>query len=141
MIDRRKKQVHEVLLSQSLVTSSYESEAAKIFMKFLREHPKLNEEDVEMDINSWEEEEDYYGHGGGYFHEVEIYTTREETDDEFNKRIDSEEKEAYKGFKGQLIKLARNIRYDFDCICGDEHCEALYKFGCEILKSELGIQK
>lgn len=140
MIHRKKESKQDILLRQNLVTSPYESEAAKIYMKFLREHPDLNEDDVEMRIDSWEEEEDHYGHGGGYFHAVEIYTTREETDDEFNKRIGDAEATIYKNAEKELLRVIKDAKYELNCDDGDERCINLFRLGCCALAGGLGIK-
>lgn len=60
IITRYPYQVDDILHSESLNCHPAENQAAKIFVKWLKEHPEFNEIDVDMRIDSREREEDYY---------------------------------------------------------------------------------
>lgn len=91
IITRYPYQVDDILHSESLNCHPAENQAAKIFVKWLKEHPEYNETDVDMRIDSREREEDYYGNGGGYDKYVRIFKRRKETKEEYEARINSEE--------------------------------------------------
>lgn len=88
----------DILHSESLNCHPAENQAAKIFVKWLKEHPEFNEIDVDMRIDSREREEDYYGNGGGYDKYVRIFKRRKETKEEYEARINSEEEEKFDDF-------------------------------------------
>ena len=60
MITRYKMQVDDILHSESLNCYPAENQAAKIFAKWLKKHPEHSPDDVDMRIDSYEREEDYY---------------------------------------------------------------------------------
>ena len=131
---RRKQKVRNILKREYLNTTTYESEAAKIFMKFLREHPELNEDDVEMDIDEWEEEDDYRGNGGGWYRAVEIYTEREETDEEYNARITQEEHDIISKHSPTIRKAIYDLRWDMNLQGDKKGGKRLYDLVVDIVK-------
>lgn len=88
----------DILHSESLNCHPAENQAAKIFVKWLKEHPEFNGTDVDMRIDSREREEDYYGNGGGYDKYLRIFKRRKETKEEYEARINSEEEEKFDDF-------------------------------------------
>lgn len=98
LISRNRKQVVETLYSKHLCCYPAENEASKLFVKWLKEHPEYSVDDVDMEINTIEREEDYYGNGGGVDNTMVIYKTHEETDEEYEKRINEQEKDALDSF-------------------------------------------
>lgn len=113
MITRYKMQVDEILFSQSLNLYPAENQAAKIFAKWLSEHPEYSADDVDMRIDSYEREEDYHGNGGGYDRYVRIYKRREETQAEYDARIAKGEAESLDKFKEKLRFLITDLIHDF----------------------------
>ena len=113
MVNRNRQQVKEVLDSKHLVTCHYENEAAKYYTKYLAEHPELSPDDVDLNIESVKEEEDYYGNGGGWDHTAQICRYHEETDWEYNQRVAQEEDEAYVKLSGQLANVFKDFYHDF----------------------------
>ena len=113
MITRYKLPVSDVLYSESLTCYPAESQAAKIFAKWLKEHPEVSPDDVEMRIDSYEREEDYYGNGGGYDKYVRIFKRREETQSEYDERIKREENAYFENFRnhvyGHVAELIRDL--------------------------------
>lgn len=81
-----KLKIKDILLEKNLVTCHPENEAAKIYHQFLLDHPEY-ENCIECNINTIEREEDHYGNGGGYENTLIIFRWKEETDEEFDKRI------------------------------------------------------
>lgn len=105
MVDRGERFVEIMLLNESLNCYPPESQAAKIYAKFMAEHPDISPDDVTMRIDSYEREEDYYGNGGGYDSYVRIVKYRPETQEEHDKRVNDEEEKAIKQY-------ANNIRFE-----------------------------
>lgn len=83
--------VKQILFQKSLCCYPPEEEAAKLFHKFLLDHPEHNIDEIKCKIDSVEREEDYYGNGGGYDNTLTIYTYRNETKEELEKRIKEKE--------------------------------------------------
>ena len=113
MITRYKMQVDDILHSESLNCYPAENQAAKIFAKWLSEHPEYSSDDVDMRIDSYEREEDYHGNGGGYDRYVRIYKRREETQAEYDARIAKGEAESLDKFKEKLRFLITDLVRDF----------------------------
>lgn len=135
-MNRGRLEIRNVLKKKELSTTAYESEAAKIFIKYLREHPEMNEDDVDMRIDTWEEEEDHYGHGGGICHAVVIYTTREETDEEHNTRVAQEEQEIIKKHAPIIKNAVNELRWDMNLPDNNtEEGKRLYDAIVDIVKS------
>ena len=63
MITRYPLQIKDVLYSEHLCCYPAENQAAKIYAKFLAEHPEFTSKDVDMYIEREEREEDHYGNG------------------------------------------------------------------------------
>lgn len=111
---RYKLQVDKILYSKSLDTYPEENQAAKIFAKWLKEHPEYSMDDVNMRIDSYEKEEDYMGHFGGTDKYIRIFQRHEETDSEYNARIAKEESEAFDKFRNKLYFIVKDLINDFD---------------------------
>lgn len=103
MITRHQLPVADTLHSESLNCYPAENQAAKIFVKWLKDHPEYQESDVDMRIDSYKREEDYHGNGGGYDRYVRIFKRRDETHEEYESRIKREEDEIFDDF-------SRNVR-------------------------------
>ena len=114
MITRYKQHVDDILFSQSLNLYPAENQAAKIFAKWLSEHPEYSADDVDMCIDSYEREEDYYGNGGGYDNYVRIFKRRKETDSEYDARIAKEESESLDKFRNGLRHIIIDLIHDFN---------------------------
>lgn len=113
MITRYKQHVDDILFSQSLNLYPAENQAAKIFAKWLSEHPEYSADDVDMRIDSYEREEDHYGNGGGWDQYVRIFKRREETQAEYDARIIEEEKKCLDKFRVALRKNIGELIQDF----------------------------
>ncbi len=113
MITRYKQHVDDILFSQSLNLYPAENQAAKIFAKWLKEHPEYSPDDVDMRIDSYEREEDHYGNGGGWDQYVRIFKRREETQAEYDARIAKGEAESLDKFKEKLRFLITDLIHDF----------------------------
>lgn len=114
MITRYKQHVDDILFSQSLNLYPAENQAAKIFAKWLSEHLEYSADDVDMRIDSYEREEDYYGNGGGYDNYVRIFKRRKETDSEYDARIAKEESESLDKFRNGLRHIIIDLIHDFN---------------------------
>lgn len=113
MITRYKIHVTDILYSESLNVSPFESQAAKIFAKWLKENPKYSPDDVDMSIDSYEQEEDHYGQGGGIKKYVRIFKKHKETNSEYKARIAKEESEALDKFRDKLYFIIKDLINDF----------------------------
>lgn len=113
MVTRNKQQLSDVLYSKSLNLYPAENQAAKIFAKWLAEHPEYSVNDVDMRIDSYEREEDHYGNGGGSDQYVRIVKHREETDSELKERIANEESECLEKFRKELHHIIVDLIHDF----------------------------
>lgn len=113
MITRYKQTVSDVLYSESLNCYPAENQAAKIFVKWLKEHPEVSPDDVDMRIDSYEREEDYHGNGGGYDRYVRIFKRREETQSEYDERVKREEDACFEKFSnhvyGHVAELIKDL--------------------------------
>ena len=113
MITRNKIHVTDLLYSKKLDSSQAESQAAKIFAEWLKEHPKYSTDDVDMCIKSYGQEEDYMGHFGHISKYVRIFKRREETDLEYDARIAKEESEILDKFRDKLRNNIKDLINDF----------------------------
>ena len=109
IITRYPYQVDDILHSEQLNCHPAESQAAKIFVKWLKEHPEYNETDVDMRIVAREREEDYHGNGGGYDYCMQIYKRREETKEECQARINREEDEKFDDFNKHVRRSVSDL--------------------------------
>ena len=82
-----KQNVKEELFRKHLSCWPPENEAAKLYHMFLKEHPEYEDVPIRCMIDSKEREEDHYGNGGGVERTLIIYKEREETDEEYDRRI------------------------------------------------------
>lgn len=87
-----KLNVKEILLKKDLYYYKYIDEAAKLYHKFLLDNPKYENDKIECEINPIKEEDDHYGNSDGYEYTLIIFKLREETDEEYNTRINETEK-------------------------------------------------
>lgn len=113
MITRYKIHVTDLLYSKKLDSNQAESQAAKIFAKWLKEHPKYSADDVDMCIKSYGQEEDYMGHFGHISKYIRIFQQREETDSEYNARIAKEESRCFDKFRNELHYKIKDLINDF----------------------------
>ena len=109
MVYRNKLYVDDILYSEGLNCYPAENQASKIFIKWLKEHPEYNADDVDLKIDSYEQEEDYYGNGGGCEQYARIYKRREETNEEYKSRIMAEEDIVFEEFNGKLYKCLHDL--------------------------------
>lgn len=87
IVNRHYITVADVLYKEEINCIPVENYAAKIFIKFLKEHPEYSEDDVDLRIDYVDEEEDHYGNGGGRTYTAVIFKRRQETDKEHAARI------------------------------------------------------
>jgi hypothetical protein len=147
IITRYPYQVDDILHSEQLNCHPAESQAAKIFVKWLKEHPEYNETDVDMRIVAREREEDYHGNGGGYDYCMQIYKRREETKEECQARINREEDEKFDDFNKHVrrsvsdlireLNLYPNLVSDEITAKTDEIVNAIIKDARQCLKAKM----
>ena len=147
IITRYPYQVDDILHSEQLNCHPAESQAAKIFVKWLKEHPEYNETDVDMRIDAREREEDYHGNGGGYDYCMQIYKRREETKEEYEARINREEDEKFDDFNKHVrrsvsdlireLNLYPNLVSDEITAKTDEIVNAIIKDARQCLKAKM----
>ena len=104
MVTRNLMNVDDNLYSQLLNCYPPENQAAKIFAKWLADHPEYQISDVDMKIEAIKREEDYYGNGGGYDRYIHIFKRREETKEEYDARIKKEEDEKIAEFSAKVYR-------------------------------------
>ena len=114
MITRYKIQKTITLYEKRLNLNQAESQAAEIFAKWLKEHPKYSPDDVDMHIDSYGEEEDYMGHFGHISKYIRIFQQHEETDSEYDARIAEEESEILDEFRNELRNNIEDLIHDFN---------------------------
>lgn len=132
-VDRRKEETYDVLYSSGISTYPTDIDVSRKYAKFLREHPEINEDDINILIESDEREEDYYGHGGGTVHTLNIVKYRPETDKEYSDRVQKQEKEVIDHYIPRIEDLVSNFCADYLGFGYDEDYEKKYK----ILHQEL----
>lgn len=96
-----------VLRREDISTYPKEEGAARVYARYMNEHPQLDMDDIKLRIESEEVEEDHYGNGGGVYHTAIIYTEASETKDEIENRVAAADKkilEAYAAEIGDSIK-------------------------------------
>jgi hypothetical protein len=133
MISRNPLQIKDVLYSEHLCCYPAENQAAKIYAKFLAEHPEFTSKDVDMYIEREEREEDHYGNGGGVDETCIIYKRRDETPEECAARVHKEEQEVIQKYSNDLFFLAKNFSHDFLGRYIDAESDENKKKCCEIL--------
>lgn len=114
MITRDKIQKDIILYSESLNCHPVEGQAAKIYIKWLKEHPNYSMDTVNMRIDYRERDEDAHGNGGGYDKYVRIYQVREETQEEYDARITQEEDILLGGFHRKLRSSLQKLIEDLN---------------------------
>lgn len=114
MVNRNRQRVREVLHSENIVLYPAENQAAKIYAKYMAEHPELDMKDINLNIDEEEREEDYHGNGGGVDRTAVVCRSHEETDWEYNQRVQQEEDEAYIKLSGKLAGVFREFYREFD---------------------------
>lgn len=139
-VNRSRRCVQNVLFSKRLCTYPPENEAARLYVKFLKDN-QYAPEDVEMRIKSEEREENYYGNGGGIENTVEIYQMREESDKEMTARIASEESDVYSFYKSVLESELRLMCYSMGVIATSWDYEDVQKKISETVKEWIGKLK
>jgi hypothetical protein len=144
MITRYPLQIKDVLYSEHLCCYPAENQAAKIYAKFLAEHPEFTSKDVDMYIACEEREEDHYGNGGGVDRTCIIYKSREETEEECAARVRNEEQEVIHKYSNELFYLARNFSHDllgrYIEVESDENKKKCFEMLFDTLRSKLNIQ-
>ena len=114
MITRDKIQKTITLYEKRLDLNSAKSQAAEIFAKWLKEHPKYSSDDVDMRIDSYGKEEDYMGHFGHISKYICIFQWHKETDSEYDARIAEEESEILDEFRDELRNNIEDLIHDFN---------------------------
>ena len=105
-----KVKLEEILLEKHLCCYPPENEAAKIYHQFLLEHPEYDNNETRCKIISEEREEDHYGNGGGVDNTLIIFKYREETDSEYNNRIQEKENFIIQKYTKELNNILREIK-------------------------------
>ena len=126
MVSRNVHSVEDILYSESLNCHPAENQAAKIFAKWLKEHTEYPLNEIDMRIDSYRQEEDYYGNGGGTDQYVRILKHRKETNDEYNERIKKEESSCFKKFENEVKKQILHLIQDLN-IYPYQVCEDIKK--------------
>ena len=118
--------IKEILHREFVSCIPYEECAAKKYHKYLKEHPELNEDDIRMYVDSQEDEEDYYGHGGGVTRTLVIYRWREETQEEINERINERDQKVIDQFNKDFGKVFKSLQKNCEGIHEISSIEKIY---------------
>lgn len=118
----------EILHREFVSCTPYEECAAKKFHKYLKDHPELDEDEVRMYVDSKENEEDHYGHGGGVTRTLVIYRWREETQEEIQKRIDNRDLKVMQQFNDDFGKVFKSLQRNCEGIHEKESIEKIYNY-------------
>lgn len=116
----------EILHKEFVSCTPYEECVAKKFHKYLKDHPELDEDEVRMYVDSKENEEDHYGHGGGVIRTLVIYRWREETQEEIQKRIDDRDLKVMQQFNDDFGKVFKSLQRNCEGIHEKESIEKIY---------------
>lgn len=103
----KKRTVEEIIETKRLCTIYRENEAAKFFVSFLRQHPEYTENDINIKIT----EDGFTTTNPDKRNKLAyaiIYKTREETDEEYNQRMDNIEENIINVFKHCFEKSVNN---------------------------------
>lgn len=98
-----KRTVKEELFRKHLSCWPPENEAAKLYHIFLKEHPEYEDVPIRCMIDTKEMKEDYYGNGGGVENTLIIYKEREETDEEYDRRIKECENQLIDKYSNEIV--------------------------------------
>jgi hypothetical protein len=110
-LDRHLQKKRQVRFSQKLRTYPHEKEVAKLYQQFIVENPSIDDNDIKVDIDRKYEDEDAYGHCCGYDETLLIYTMRDETNKEYDKRIKEGEDKAVDAVAGVLAYAMNRARH------------------------------
>lgn len=117
MVNRNRKKVRDVLYTERINLYPAENQAAKIYAKYMAEHPELDMKDISLNIDEEEREKDYYGNGGDIERTAIVCRSHEETSWEFNQRVQQEEDEVYIKLSNKLANVFKDFYYEFDFSC------------------------
>ena len=95
-----RKIIEETLETKRLCTIQRENESARFFVSFLRQHPEYTENDIQIKISA----DGFTGRENKIIYYAIIYRTREENDDEFNKRLTKLEDDIVNKFNDCFFK-------------------------------------
>lgn len=123
MVNRNRKMVRDVLYTERINLYPAENQAAKIYAKYMAEHPELDMKDISLNIDEEEREEDHYGNGGGIERTAVVCRSHEETSWEFNQRVQQEEDELYVKLSGKLANVFKDFYYEFDFSRVEPECK------------------
>lgn len=144
-VDRYRRDTYDVLYSSSINTYPSDIDVSRKYAKFLREHPDINEDEIDIHIESREEEEDYYGNGGGVYETMQIIKRRESTDAEYNKQVKDGEKKVVDFYSKKIGWLISEFN-EYYCGYGykdadlDKYHKEVYKAIEKIAKEKLKIK-
>ena len=111
---REKLSLEEPVYSERLRTTELATEAAKIYIKWIKDHPEEDENTVDMCVKSMDEPEDAWGNPGYKVHSVCIYKKRKETEEEFHRRIEREENYILDSFQEKLFHDVHDLLNDYE---------------------------
>lgn len=130
-----KEMITEVLYTKRLTMHPYENQMAKEYARFMQGHPDLSEDDVRCKVDCQEVEEDHYGNGGGIDRTLVIYTEREESDKEYNERMNNKMGNLTAEFEHELSELVNEYLDKFDYEFKDD--ELIKRTGIIFLKEAM----
>ena len=111
-MNKRYKFKEDILFSQSISHYPYEEGAAKLYAAFMKNNPQLEGEEIHCRVDKKEQEEDYYGNGGGVDYTLKIFRLVKETDQEYEARQKALEDDIVNKFRDGIFFPTRNLRSD-----------------------------
>ena len=86
-----------------------------------------------MYVDSKENEENYYGHGGGVTRTLFIYRWREETQEEIQKRIDDRDLKVMQQFNDDFGKVFKSLQINCKGIHEKQSIEKIYNYAMKCI--------
>lgn len=144
-VDRYRRDTYDVLYSSSINTYPSDIDVSRKYAKFLREHPEINEDEIDIHIESREEEEDHYGNGGGIYETMQIIKRRESTDNEYNKQVKDGEKKVVDFYIKKIGWLISEFNeyycgYGYKDVDLDKYHKEVYEAIEKVAKEKLKIK-
>jgi len=129
MVNKNKEYRRDILFKKMLVTSNRSEEAARLFIKFCKEHPEIDDNEIDFEVVEEMREYIYYD----YY--IIIFKNRLETTDEFTERVASECKTT---IDGCIEEISHNINNAVSNIIGfGEEANEKSKEIIEIIRQKL----
>ena len=112
MVNKNKEYRRDILFKKMLVTCNRPEEAARLFIKFCKEHPEIDDNEIHFEVI--EEVREYF-YDTEYDYYIIIFKNRLESTAEFTERVTSECKTI---IDGCIKEISHNINIAVSNIIG-----------------------